>query len=201
MQTLTRVLIGMLIAPAMLLAPLQAAEPDPAESGWARYNDAGQLIKPENYREWVNIGTGLNMAYGPALEKASATPPFTNVYVSPAAYRSFLKSGVWPDRTVFILEIRASTAVNAVKNGNNGYFQGELLGIEAEVKDEKRFPGKWGFFGFGKASAGQLIPTTASCYSCHLKNAAVENTFVQFYPVLRDVAKEKGTFKTVAEAF
>jgi hypothetical protein len=99
------------------------------------------------------------------------------------------------------LEIRASTAVNAVKNGNNGYFQGEILGIEAEVKDEKRFPGKWGFFGFGKASTAQEIPATASCYACHLKNAAVENTFVQFYPVLRDIAKEKGTLKSVPETF
>jgi len=201
MTTLTRVVLGMLIAQPVLLAATQAAEPDPAESGWALYDEAGQLIKPDNYREWVTIGTGLNMAYGPPLEAASATPPFTNVFVSPAAYRSFLKTGGWPNRTVFILEIRASTPVNA-NTGNNGYFQGELLGIEAEVKDEKRFPGKWGFFNLGRtATIGQEIPATASCYSCHLKNAAVENTFVQFYPVLRDVAKEKGTLKKVAESF
>jgi hypothetical protein len=201
MHQLTRLLSGMVIAPAIFLTQVQAAEPAPAETGWAQYNEAGQLIKPDDYREWVTIGTGLNMAYGPALEAASATPPFTNVFVSPAAYRAFLKTGGWPDRTLFILEIRAATPVNAVKNGSNGYFQGEILGIEAEVKDEKRFPGKWGFFGFGKGAAGQLIPETASCYSCHLRNAAVENTFVQFYPVLRDVAKEKGTFKTVPEKF
>jgi hypothetical protein len=29
----------------------------------------------------------------------------------------------------------------------------------------------------------------------------VENTFVQFYPVLRDVAKQKGTMKVVPEVF
>jgi hypothetical protein len=202
MNTLRRVLLGLLIAQPVLLSHTRAAEPDSAESGWARYNDAGQLIKPENYREWVTIGTGLNMAYGPPLQAASATPPFTNVFVSPAAYQSFLQTGGWPDRTVFILEIRASVPVNAVKNGNNGYFQGDILGIEAEVKDGKRFPGKWGFFGFGRtAITGQEIPATAACYSCHLKNAAVENTFVQFYPVLREVAKEKGTFKKVAESF
>ena len=49
--------------------------------------------------------------------------------------------------------------------------------------------------------AGPQIPTSASCYSCHAQNAAVENTFTQFYPVLRDVAKQKGTFKKVTEVF
>jgi hypothetical protein len=29
----------------------------------------------------------------------------------------------------------------------------------------------------------------------------VENTFVQFYPVLRDVAREKGTLKDVPAEF
>ncbi len=192
-----------LIAGSWVLAPLtHAAEPaaDPA-SEWARYTPEGDLIKPENYREWVTIGTGLNMVYGPARDSAGSAPPFTNVFVSPAAYRGFLANGSWPDKTVFVLEIRASVPVNAVKNGNNGYFQGELLGIEAEVKDERRFPGKWGFFSVGNSSAGKLIPATASCYSCHAKNAAADNTFVQFYPVLRDVAKEKGTLKAVAESF
>jgi hypothetical protein len=66
------------------------------------------------------------------------------------------------------------------------------VGIEAEVKDEQRFASQWGFLGL--SSTGDLrekIPLAAACYSCHATNAAVENTFVQFYPVLRDVAKQK----------
>jgi hypothetical protein len=69
------------------------------------------------------------------------------------------------------------------------------MGIEAEVKDVSRFPGKWGFFGLGKGAAGKQIPTTAGCYSCHGEHGAVDNTFVQFYPTLLDVAKAKGTLK------
>jgi hypothetical protein len=109
MNLLTRMLAATLLIKLSFLEPVQAAEPAPVDTGWARYDDKGQLLKPENYREWVTIGTGINMAYGPPLEAAGATPPFTNVFVSPAAYRSFLQTGGWPDRTVFILEIRAST--------------------------------------------------------------------------------------------
>ena len=35
----------------------------------------------------------------------------------------------------------------------------------------------------------------ASCYACHATHTAVENTFVQFYPTLFEVAREKGTIK------
>ena len=67
------------------------------------------------------------------------------------------------------------------------------MGIEVHVKDEKRFPGKWAFFGFGDAKTAKMIPTTAGCYSCHSSHAAVDTTFVQFYPTLLPLAKSKGT--------
>jgi acyl carrier protein phosphodiesterase len=38
-----------------------------------------------------------------------------------------------------------------------------------------------------------MIPTTASCYSCHKDHGAVDTSFVQFYPTLMPVAKSKGT--------
>jgi acyl carrier protein phosphodiesterase len=37
------------------------------------------------------------------------------------------------------------------------------------------------------------MPQSASCYSCHQDHGAVDTTFVQFYPTLMPVAKEKGT--------
>jgi hypothetical protein len=33
------------------------------------------------------------------------------------------------------------------------------------------------------------------CFDCHDKNAAVDNTFVQFYPTLFDIAAEHGTLE------
>jgi len=41
----------------------------------------------------------------------------------------------------------------------------------------------------------QALPPTERCYACHAENAAVDNTFVQFYPTLFEVAKKAGTLK------
>ena len=66
------------------------------------------------------------------------------------------------------------------------------MGVEVHVKDS-RFAGNWAFFGFGDGKTAKMIPTTAGCYSCHSEHAAVDTTFVQFYPTLLPVAKVKGT--------
>ena len=34
-----------------------------------------------------------------------------------------------------------------------------------------------------------------SCYSCHKEHTAVDNTFVQLYPTLFEVAQRRGTVK------
>jgi hypothetical protein len=61
------------------------------------------------------------------------------------------------------------------------------------VKDEARFPGKWAFFPFNGGTTAKMIPTTADCYSCHAEHAAVDTTFVQFYPTLLPIAENKRT--------
>ena len=68
------------------------------------------------------------------------------------------------------------------------------MGIEVHVKDEAHFPGKWAFFGFDGAKTTKMIPTSADFYSCHAAHAAVDTTFVQFYPTLLPIAKAKGRF-------
>jgi hypothetical protein len=61
----------------------------------------------------------------------------------------------WPNQTVFVLESRRSET-NAAPNVG-GRFQGEMLGLEAEVKDT-RFPDGWAFFNFGRAAALTPLP-------------------------------------------
>jgi hypothetical protein len=41
-----------------------------------------------------------------------------------------------------------------------------------------------------------MIPLAADCYSCHAAHAAVDTTFVQFYPTLLPIATRKGTLST-----
>lgn len=158
-----------------------------------RYTTGGQLTLPGDYREWIFLSSGLGMTYQqPGSQNMQMAPEFTNVFVNPAAYRSFLATGKWPDKTMLILEERSSESKGSINKG--GSYQTDLAGIEAEVKDLAKFPGNgWAFFGFGKASTGTILPRTAECYSCHAEHAAVDNTFAQFYPALLTIAKQKGT--------
>ncbi|HUL13029.1 MAG TPA: hypothetical protein VLU73_12785, partial [Methylococcaceae bacterium] len=48
-------------------------------------------------------------------------------------------------------------------------------------------------------TTGRAIPNGSACHTCHGKNGAVENTFVQFYPTLLPVAERKGTLKASYE--
>jgi hypothetical protein len=169
--------------------------PAASDDSGPRFTADGKLQFPDNYREWVWLSSGLGMSYGPAAQSMrNEEPPFDNVFVNPSSYRAFLKTGTWPDKTIFVLEIRSSQSKGSINR--NGHFQGVVRAVEVEVKDAERFAGKWGFFGFesGNAAAKQ-IPATAGCYSCHSQKGAVDNTFVQFYPTLIDVARQKKTFR------
>lgn len=158
-----------------------------------QYTKEGRLVFPQNYREWVFLSSGLGMTYGPLA--SAAEPRFDNVFVNPSAYRSFVETGRWPDGTVLMLEVRAAQSRGSINRG--GHFQGDIEGIEAHVKDEKRFSRKWAFFGFPQKSGISEPPAaeTSSCYTCHEPNGAVDTTFVQFYPTLIPIARAKGTLK------
>lgn len=181
-----RYIIGIL-----LLFPVSAQTS--AVDGVPEYNKDGQLVRPANYREWVFLSSGLGMTYGPiADQNHDREPMFDNVFVTRKAYSAFLDTGKWPDKTMFVLEVRSSQSKGSINNG--GHYQTGVVAVEAEVKDETRFPGKWAFFAFGQSGqTGKLFPATATCYTCHPSHGAVDNTFVQFYPTLLEVARRKGT--------
>ena len=167
-----------------------AATPAP-EPGQPQYDADGRMIFPADYREWVFLSSGLNMSYTAAPAMAGADM-FGNTFVPLAAYRAFLATGVWPDKTVIILENRGGTSQGSINK--RGQFQTtDYMGAEAHVKDTTRFKGGWGFFGFADGQPAREIPHQAACYSCHEQHAAADTTFVQFYPTLLPVAKARGT--------
>jgi hypothetical protein len=156
-----------------------------------RYTADGRLKLPEKYREWVFLSSGLDMSYTERNDKRGHSM-FDNVFAEPGAYREFMRTGLWPDGTVLLLETRVGAEKGSINH--HGRFQtGELMGIEAHVKDTKRFQGGWAFFPFQGTVSGRMVPMSEGCYSCHQQHAAVDTTFVQFYPTLLEVAKQKGT--------
>ncbi len=189
MRTRSKIALLAMTVLFSLIALNQTAMP-PSASG-PEYTSDGQLRIPERYREWVYLSTGFDMSYSPAAMQMDHHM-FDNVFVNPEAYKSFLETGTWPDKTMLVLETRMAEGKGSINQKGN--FQGtERMGLEVHVKDEARFPGKWAFFGFGDSKTAKMVPTEAACYTCHSAHAAVDATFVQFYPTLLPIAKSKGT--------
>jgi Cytochrome P460 len=160
-----------------------------SEGSAPQYSAAGDLLLPRDYREWIFLSSGLGMTYG-AANASEAAPRFDNVFVTREAYASFLKNAIWPDKTMFVLEVRTSESKGSINNG--GHYQAGVAAVEAEVKER----GRWTFYAFGATGTeGKAFPRTERCYTCHGEHGAVDNTFVQFYPTLAPIAKARGTFK------
>jgi hypothetical protein len=207
-------LVGAMAALGAAAAPrAQTAAPARVTDG-AAFTASGAVVRPTDYREWVYLTSGLNMSYAPeaqaevaaaaAAAAAAAGQPrpavFDNVFVNRQSYRAFMQSGRWPEGTMFILELRRGERHVSIDTG--GQTQSGIVGLEAAVKDSTRFAstGGWAYFGLGGGrsplvESAMPNPPTASCYACHGEHTAVENTFVQFYPTLFEVAQRLGTVK------
>ena len=144
---------------------------------------------PQDYREWTYLSSGLDMTY--TAPANTPMPPnhdglFDNVFVTPDSYRTFVRTGTWPSKTVFVLENRA--AKSNVSINKAGRTQGaEVTGVELHVKTGDQ----WAFYARNADGTEHLIARPASCYTCHEAHAAVDTTFVQFYPTLLPLAQSK----------
>jgi hypothetical protein len=187
---LTRLKTAILLVTALVLLAAFMQYPTAPTSG-PEYNSDAQLQLPEHYRDWVYLTTGFDMSYNPAMQMADHHM-FDNVFVNREAYRHFVETGTWADGTMLLIEARAGATRESI-NKRGAFQTTEVMAVEVHVKDSKRFEGSWAFFGFGGSDTAKMIPHTEECYSCHAAHAAVDTTFVQFYPTLIDIAKSKAT--------
>ena len=179
---------------AVICLTLLAAAPE-EKMPKPQYDEKGQLLRPTDYREWMFLSAGFGMNYSP---EPGSHEMFTNVFVQRWAYDEFVKSGKWPEQSMFVIDERDAASRSSINQ--KGHYQTDLMGLAVEVKDSTRNPDKWAYYGFdsdGKSSGAMAHGN--SCWSCHDAHAAVEHTFVQFYPTLKPVAKKFGVYNEERE--
>lgn len=180
-------------------APTTASAP-PAGMVQPAYDDKGQLIRPEGYRNWVFVGASLGLDYSEPREGQARTEIFHHVYIQPEAYKHYQENGTFPEKTILMMENysagdKENNTAKELTNDKeefetlNGRFTDSRLGVEAAVKDGAKGPDSWSYYAFG--SRAGLLPSAKAfprqaCWDCHNKHAAVDNVFVQFYPILRE---------------
>lgn len=168
---------------------LLAASPE-EKSDKPQFDAKGQLLRPDGYREWMFLSAGYGMNYSP---EPGSHEMFTNVFVPRWAYQAFMTSGKWPEQTMFVIDERDAQSKGSINK--TGHFQTDLMGLAVEVKESNRFPEKWAYFAFNADDkTSDAMPKGNGCWSCHEAHAAVEHTFVQFYPTLKPVAKKFGVY-------
>src|ERR1700743_3738964 len=93
--------IGIVAGLVVVLAGAAMAQQDNVPA----YTPDGKMLPPQDYRSWMFLTSGFDMSYveGPAR----TTHSFGNVFVGRSSYDAFVKNGIWPDKTVFVLEGRA----------------------------------------------------------------------------------------------
>jgi hypothetical protein len=189
----TVTLLGILVFVSVCAASWQAASPG-SRSDWPQYTSGDELVRPENYREWIFLSSGLRMNSKASSGEGEA---FGNVFVSPSAYHQFCATGGWPDKTVLVLEKRMSSSKSSAQTVD--HYETDLIGISVEVKDTARFPEKWAYFSFDSSTKTAKAKPKAMCWQCHNDGGAVENTYVQFYPTLKPLAQQFGTYRQAVE--
>ena len=196
-QSIHSTLMGTAFAAALFVQPGvgQAGDPPyPDVDVGPKFNDEGELNQPLGFRGWVFIGAPLTPN---GLNNGQAGfPEFHNVYVEPAAYRYYTRTGKWPDGTMLVKELQLTkpgTYQDGSRNeaSGRGYFPGTPNGLDVSVKDSRRFANTngWGFFNFGHhappyADVAQLAPKEA-CAACHISHAHDDMVFSEFYQQLK----------------
>ena len=157
------------------------------------------LKLPEGHiwREWPTVGSIVTPN---ALNGGQAPfPEFHIVYIEPASWAHYKKTGEFREGAVIAKEltrVRAPDGANEDGSTNEvsgtGYFMGDYSGFEITIKSKALYPdepGNWAYYTFGHKPE-PYNPTAArlpaeACNECHEVAAAEDFVFTQFYPVLR----------------
>ena len=180
---------------SILNADIRANAAQDAQSA-AVFNPDGTMQLPTGFRKWVFVGAPLTPN---ALNNGKSNfPEYHHVYIEQKNVDAYLKTGDFPEGTVIVKELTRvldPTFPDGSRKepSGRGYFNGEYNGIDATVKDSKRFAetNNWGFFTFGHHplpyAEKAAESSAAECAGCHIANVAdTDMTWIQFYPLLRD---------------
>ena len=166
-----------------------------AQRSAAVFNSDGKMQLPTGYRRWVFVGAPLTPN---GLNNGMANfPEYHNVYVEAQNVDAYLKTGSFPEGTVFVKELTRLVDPtfpdgSRTEPSGRGFFNGAYNCMDVTVKDSKRFAktNGWGFFTFGHHpepcdKTAEEKPVT-ECAGCHIANVAkTDMTWIQFYPQLR----------------
>ena len=196
---------AVLLAATTLLtacAPTSGDERQSADSGLPPpkvqlvFNEEGQAALPKGYRSWVHTNTSWETITTTILDgTVTKTPEMHSVYVEPNTYRTFMRTGQWPEGSLMVKEFSTTNtdpdectgppAFTCTFGTSSVIFAQERTGIGVMLKDSRRFPnepGGWVYFSFGHQAppyeAFSPVRGREQCAQCHIDNVGPEHDYV-----------------------
>jgi hypothetical protein len=150
------------------------------------YDASGQLQLPADYRRWVLVGSSVGLTYA---ETSGGHQMFGTTLMEPTAHEHYLRTGTFREGTMLVLLMQGIGS--GVMPSRAGQFASDIHVVEMAVKDGKRTPEGWAYYGFGGPMGGGYRTAASpqpktSCYACHVEHAQTDNVFTQFYGLLAD---------------
>lgn len=168
----------------------------PAPAVQLVFNEKGEAALPKGYRSWAHAYTSWEAVTTTILDgTVTKTPEFHSVYVEPNTYRTFMKTGKWPEGSLMVKEF-STTSIDPKTCGgppahvcnvasSNVIFPQGTTGIGVMLKDSKRFPkepGGWAYFSFGHRAPPYEAFSPArdhkQCAQCHIDNVGPKHDYV-----------------------
>lgn len=160
------------------------------EAGFSPFVDnTGGITLPDPVAvrtRWNHLGTW-------AIQGDVGVKELHEVYTQPEALDGYRKSGVFPDGTVLVKEVRAA-AHTTLTTGDVASSAREVLWFVMIKDDKARFRGNplwaqsWGWALFLAEDPATNVATDfeTDCMACHLPAQKTDWVYVEGYPALKD---------------
>ena len=177
---------------AAFIVTMVLAQPQTRPRYLPEYNEAGDLLLPKGFHEWIYVGSPLTPN---ALNGGMAGfPEYHNVYIEPGSYETYKQTNTFPEGTIFVKELQLTLPGqnpdgSRAEPSGRGYFPGPWNGADVTVKDTKRYAEShgWGYYNFNhhepKAPTAK-VKLRGECAYCHIGSAKKDDVWTQFYPLL-----------------
>lgn len=164
----------------------------------ARFDPEDRLVLPENFDDWIFIGTSLGMGYSQRAFDPDGHNMFQVVRMEPESYRAFIETGRFVDGTQIALHFFGSRS--DVSINETGFVMGDLHMAEIHYKDSRKFPDGFNFYTF---NSGDVVASEVGlpndCVSCHSRDGGYDGVFVQFYTPIHEHLPDEIRAKLAAD--
>jgi Cytochrome P460 len=172
-------LASVFLALIAFLGSAIASEKSASNLPAARFSST-ELKLPANYRSWVELSPKT-----PGVPRHQHKHVAGKLFVEPAAFEHFNRTGTWPNKSVIVLELRAEKP-SKFANGKTC----DVVGLEAAVKDDTHFPDAWSYYGI-VYDQPKAVNSKLQSLSSETGEEPLHMMLAMGYPTLRAVINAK----------